>query len=121
VPLRRRSEPKQTNDDKHGVTHFGVVYVNELARESMLSGKPARFPLGSTIVREKLPSLNAPPELLAVMLKRAGGFNLKGGDWEFLILDGKGANVKSRETTGSCLGCHSREKDQDFVFRDYQR
>jgi hypothetical protein len=83
----------------------------------MLNGKPARFPLGSTIVREKLAEPNASPELLAVMIKRGSGFNSKGGDWEFLTLEGDGVKVKSRETTGSCLRCHSRQKDQDFVFR----
>jgi len=117
VPRSPRSEPKQPRDDKHGGTTFGVDYVNNLARESMLSGKPAKFPVGSTIVREKLAYPNASPELLAVMTKRAPGFNSKGGDWEFLTLEGDAVTVKSRETTGGCLRCHSGQKDQDFVFR----
>jgi hypothetical protein len=83
----------------------------------MLNEKPARFPLGSTIVREKLAEPNASPELLAVMIKRAPGFNTEGGDWEFLTLESDARKVKSREMTGSCLRCHSRQKDQDFVFR----
>ncbi len=85
----------------------------------MLSTQPAKFPLGSTIVREKLSQPNGSPELLAVMIKRLPGFNSKGGDWEFLTLEGDAVKVKSRETTGDCLQCHSRQKDQDFVFRTY--
>ena len=85
----------------------------------MFSTKPAAFPIGSIIVREKLSQPNALPELLAVMIKRANGFNPKGGDWEFLTFEGTGVKVKSREKTGSCLDCHSRQSDQDFVFRTY--
>lgn len=119
VPLSPRSKPKQPSDDKHGRTTFGVVYVDNLARDAMLRGKPAKFPVGSTIVRERLADPNASPEMLAVMIKRGPGFNSKGGDWEFLTLEGDGVKVKSRETTGACLGCHSRQKDQGFVFGTY--
>ena len=85
----------------------------------MMIGRPAKFPVGSIIVREKLSQPDGSPELLAVMIKRGPDFNPKGGDWEFLTLEGNGRKVKGRETTGSCLECHSRQKDQDFVFRDY--
>ena len=60
-----------------------MVYVNDAAREAIMSGRPAKFPAGSIIVREKLATLDeARPELLAVMVKRARGFNPKAGDWE---------------------------------------
>jgi hypothetical protein len=54
------------------------------------------------------------------MIKRDAGFNPKGGDWEFLILTGDAANVKSHEKTGGCLECHSRSAN-DFVFRSHLR
>lgn len=86
----------------------------------MTHRKGGVFPVGSTIVREKLLRPNASPELLAVMIKRDSGSNPKGGDWEFLILTGDAAKVKSREKTGGCLECHSRSEN-DFVFRSHLR
>jgi hypothetical protein len=79
-----------------------------------------KFPVGSTIVRERRWQPNASPDLLAVMIKRASGFNSKGGDWEFLITEPNAVTVKSREKTGSCLECHARTTD-DFVFRGYSQ
>jgi len=86
----------------------------------MLVKKERKFPFGSIIVREKLLHPKAAPELLAVMIKREAGFNPKAGDWEFLILTGDAAKVKSREKTGGCLECHSRSAS-DFVFRSHLR
>ena len=115
--MRVPAKSKPARDDKHSGTTFGVVYVNDLGRDSMLKGKPAEFPTGSTIVRERRLEPDGLPDLLVVMIKRAPGFNSKGGDWEFLTLDGNGGKVKHREKTGGCLQCHSRQKNHDFVFR----
>jgi len=53
------------------------------------------------------------------MIKREKGFNSKGGDWDFLILDGSGTKIKKREKTGSCLECHQNQASKDFVYRTY--
>ena len=96
---------------------FGVVYVNDLAREAMTSDRPAKFPIGSIIVREKFGILDeARPELLAVMVKRASGFNPKAGDWEFLTVDGALTKIQERQKKGSCLQCHASQSERDFVF-----
>jgi hypothetical protein len=50
------------------------------------------------------------------MYKRAPGFNPKGGDWEFLILDGAATKIQERQKKGSCLDCHDSQRDRDFVF-----
>ncbi len=83
----------------------------------MTAEKPATFPVGSTIVREKFTRRDdAKPELLAVMIKRGNGFNPKGGGWEYLIVDGGLTKIRERQAKGSCSGCHAVQKDRDFVF-----
>lgn len=98
-------------------TSFGVVYANDLARPALAGATRAKFPAGSIIVREKLAREgDAAPQLLAIMIKRAPGFNPKGGDWEFLTADGSATKIRERQKSGSCLDCHASRREQDFVF-----
>lgn len=90
--------------------------MNEIGREAMASETP-RFPVGSIVVREKLPAKDAAqPELLAAMIKRPAGFSASTRDWEYLILDGTATKVRERQTKGACHDCHSAHKDRDFMF-----
>lgn len=50
------------------------------------------------------------------MLKRVLGFNPKGGDWEFLLVDGEASKVIERQKKGSCLECHVTQRERDFVY-----
>ena len=119
IPSGRRDEPDTSTGGKHGFASFSVIYVNAIGRQPMMVRRGGSFPVGSTIVREKLLRPDAAPELLAVMIKREPGFSPKGGDWEFLILDGDAGRVRSREKTGGCVKCHSRT--EGFVFRSHFR
>ena len=113
-PSRQRSEPSEKSKEAKGHT-YGVVYANELARAAFAGG--GKFPAGSIIVREKLSKPDdATPQLLAVMVKRAAGFNPKGGDWEFMTVDGALTKVTGRQKKGSCLDCHASQRERDFVF-----
>jgi hypothetical protein len=113
---RRSSRPKRP-EENHFANSFGVVYANGPAARAMSAGEAAKFPAGSVIVREKLLSADGTkPELLAVMVKRAAGFNPAGGDWEFLIIDGAQTRVRERQRKGGCLECHASQRDRDFVF-----
>ena len=86
----------------------------------MFGKSAANFPTDSIIVREKLSSSSATkPDLVAVMIKRAKGFNPMANDWEFLVLTGDGKKIERREKTGACQQCHASETRNDFVFRDY--
>lgn len=49
------------------------------------------------------------------MVKREPGFNSAGGDWEFLLVDGTAAKVLERQKKGSCLDCHAKQRERDFV------
>lgn len=94
-----------------------MVWVNGTGSEAMAAEEPAKFPVGSVIVREKFKlKSDAQPELLAVMIKREAGFNPKGGDWEYLLVDSGLTKIRDRQKKGSCSGCHANRKDRDFVF-----
>ena len=113
-PSRTRSAPSKSDKERDGHT-YGVVYANELARAAFAGD--GKFPVGSVIVREKLSQPDdATPQLLAVMVKRAPGFNSKGGDWEFLTVDGGLTKVTELQKKGSCLDCHASQRERDFVF-----
>lgn len=106
-------KPEATHQDEKS---FGVVYANAAARGPIMSPVSQTFPAGSVIVREKLLNPNdLTPQLLAVMIKRAPGFNPQGGDWEFLLLNGTGSKVVERQKRGSCLDCHAAQRERDFV------
>lgn len=100
---------------------FINVYVNDAGRRAMLEQRWPRFPAGSLIVKEKLPGRDegVAPELLTVMLKREAGYDPEGGDWEYVVLDGRGEGVRARGKLESCRGCHLSAKDTDFVARHY--
>ena len=109
------------DDDTHGGTadSFGVVYVNELAREAVNAEPPIQFSRGAIIVRERLASLaDLQPQHLTVMIKRARGFNGAANDWEFLTVDGNMTKIEQRQRKGSCLECHVSQRDRDFVYRE---
>ena len=116
-PLPRRNDflNAEVGPNEHS---FGVVYVNEAARDVFGRSPSATFPPGAIIVREKLPAVTSiTPDLIAVMIKREPGFNPKANDWEFAVVSSVGKRVTHREKTGSCQKCHSSEAKSDFVFR----
>lgn len=114
-PEQRRMEEENPHRDK-----FVTVYVNAAGRRAMLEEKEPRFPAGTLIVKEKLPARDsAEPELLTAMLKHAAGYDPEGGDWEYLVLDGRGRQVRARGKLESCRACHQTYPDTDFVARNY--
>ena len=110
------SKPAGVGDSHADI--FGSVYVNPVGHPIYVSEKPTDFPEGSVIVREKISGKQPlTPELLTVMVKRARGFNPASNDWEYMVLDGTGSSVLSRGKIDSCNSCHSKKKEEDFVFR----
>jgi len=86
----------------------------------MMEEKSPHFPQGSVIVKEKLTTPDSStPELLTVMVKRERGYNPESGDWEYMVVDGKGQSVTERGKLESCQSCHLMEKDTDYVSRKY--
>jgi hypothetical protein len=110
--------PKWHSDDNPHNPKFFTVYVNATGEGSMLSKKSIPFPVGSVIVKEKLPSANGSPELLTVMVKRGRGFDAAHGDWQYFTADGS-AKKTSTEDIAKCQSCHDASKANDYVFRTY--
>lgn len=99
---------------------FVTVYVNDAGRRAMLEEKRPRFPVGSLIVKEKLTTRDSSePELLTAMLKHEAGYDPKGGDWEYLVLDGRGQEVRARGKLENCRACHQAYPHTDFISRNY--
>ncbi|MEO6393287.1 MAG: cytochrome P460 family protein [Pyrinomonadaceae bacterium] len=96
------------------------VYVSDEGSGAMLQQLKPAFPVGSIIVKEKLAEkTSTEPELLTVMLKREPGYNEAGGNWEYLVLDGKGTKIEQRGKLASCNSCHIEYKHSDYVTRTY--
>jgi hypothetical protein len=107
------------HDNPH-VDKFVNVFVNDAGRRAMLKELKPRFPVGSLILKEKLPARDAAePELLTAMYKREAGYDPEGGDWEYLVLDGQGREVQARGKLENCRACHQAVAHTDFVSRNY--
>lgn len=117
-PTRGGKRPEKEGSHAGESKEFNVVYFNEAAGAALNAApRPAKFPAGSIIVSEKLSKPDAaPPRLLAVMVKRAAGFNPKSGDWEFLVVNGALTEVRERQKKGRCAECHASQRENDFVF-----
>lgn len=95
------------------------VYVNEAAKGPMTSGV-GRYPVGSVVVKSKLPSKTADKaELFTVMRKMADGYDPTHGNWEYSVLDGASLRVLSRGRIDSCSACHDQYRESDYVTRAY--
>jgi len=114
-PEQQRMEQENPHRDK-----FVTVYVNEAGRRPMFEARAPRFPVGTLIVKEKLPARDATePELLTAMYKREAGYDPERGDWEYMVLDGAGTEVRARGKLESCRACHESYSGTDFVSRNY--
>lgn len=117
APTREAKRPEKEGSHAGESKEFNVVYFNEAASAALKAAKPAKFPVGSIIVSEKLSKPDdAPPQSIAVMVKRAAGFNPSAGDWEFLIVNGSLDRVRERQKKGRCAECHASQRENDFVF-----
>lgn len=98
---------------------YGFIYANEIAKPEIEKDQP-KFPVGSIIVREKNKTKDAEiPEKFIAMVKREDGFSKETDNWEFFVFDGKELQMQKRETVGNCAECHSKAKQDDWVFREY--
>jgi len=97
------------------------VYVNEMGQKAMLTAKNPRFPVGTIVLKEKLPQKQSQtPEFFTIMLKREAGYDPRGGDWQYLIMGSAKTRVENPSDLESCQSCHSAWGEKsDFVSRNY--
>lgn len=111
--------PLDHSDNPHR-NKFFTVFVNDIGKNAMLGQKIPSFPVGSVIVKEKLPAKDSTtPELLTVMIKQAKGFNPASGDWEYMVVDASGTRIEDRGNLENCQECHVANSESDYVFRTY--
>ena len=114
-----RNPPGREQGSPH-LHKYVSVFVNSIGRKAMMTQLLPKFPVGSMIVKEKLPSANADkPELLTAMIKREAGYNPESGDWEYLVLDGPASEIQERGKLTRCAGCHAAYERNDYVTRTY--
>lgn len=81
--------------------------------------EPREFPVGATIVKEKLAHAKVGYELaaLGLMIKREPGFNPSYGDWQFGYWDTTNGLTAGSDEQAYCGDCHAFA-DTDFVYVD---
>jgi hypothetical protein len=113
---KRACEAPSRYDHEGG---FINVYVNPVGRDQYLKEKTPTFEAGTVIVKEKLRQKDGKePRELGVMIKREAGFAPTAGDWEFLLVDGKGNVSNEQRLQKSCAACHRMRAKDGYVFRD---
>ena len=85
------------------------------------------YPVGTVLLKENFSVKNGKPDTpltIAAMIKRASGFDPKGGDWEYIQLDVDGkvllkGSSRQPEVHKNCGECHINVSDRDFVFANF--
>lgn len=103
----------------HPKTAFCHVYVNAIAKDTMISGQGA-YPEGSIVIKSKLAAADDPtPELFTVMQKMADGYDAKHGNWKYTVVDGTTFRQFAAGRIDSCIACHDQYEETDYITREY--
>ncbi|MDX1928399.1 MAG: cytochrome P460 family protein [Pirellulaceae bacterium] len=98
---------------------FCHVYVNDKAKEPMLSGK-GNYPEGAIVIKSKLATVDSQqPLLFTVMEKMAEGYDSDRGNWKYTVIDGTSYRQVASGRIDSCIDCHSLYKQTDYITREY--
>lgn len=109
--------PPEHRDDSPHVKSFITVWVNDAGQATMDQLLRRKFPVGTTIVKEKFDGLETVvPELLTIMIKREKGYFPNVGDWEFAVAEMPAKKIVERGKLERCAACHRRQAARDFVF-----
>ena len=110
------SRPDTPHNDK-----YIRVYVNAVGEEAMLKVRNPKFPAGAMVIKEKLSEKDSgTAEFYTIMLKREPGYNPRGGDWQYLIMDSGKTKVETPANIQSCQSCHAGwAAKSDFISRAY--
>jgi len=107
------------HEPTHPKTAFCNVYVNDKAKEPMLSGKGI-YPEGSIVIKSKLATVNSQkPELFTVMEKMADTYDSDRGNWRYSVIDGISYRQVASGRIDSCIECHEQYKATDYITREY--
>lgn len=115
-------QPSLIAENIHAPTFPAVaycnVYVNELAKQTILSGE-GMYAEGSLIIKSKLKNIDdEKPELYTVMRKMPKGYDAARGDWQYMVVSDT-FRLLAAGKIDSCIGCHDDYKETDYVTRLY--
>jgi hypothetical protein len=79
------------------------------------------LPVGAVVVKEKHdgPIASGPPAAYGAMVKREPGYDPAHGDWEYVYATERSEKSVTRGKLASCIECHARAKETDYLFRTY--
>ncbi len=106
-------------DSVHGDDLYLQDWLDQGAEDGFEAEGATPFPVGATIVKEKLVRTGNDFELraLGIMLKREAGFDSEAGDWQFGYWSEEAGMVSGAAENAYCGGCHA-SSPTDFVFLD---
>ncbi|QEL14124.1 cytochrome P460 family protein [Limnoglobus roseus] len=118
--VTREYDPSKPSDVSPHVMPAIVVRVNSIGFEAFRDRK-SPLPVGTVIVKEKHISMSAqgPPKEYGAMVKREPGYDPTRGDWEYVYVVRGPEKKVTRGQIESCIYCHVRQMDHDYVFRTY--
>jgi hypothetical protein len=97
---------------------FIRVYGNPTAVKAVSKAARPAFPVGSILVKEKLPtSPHASPDGLAFMVKRQVSESPDTAGWQFLYFPSWAGSQQIQQVCGSC----HKSAANDYVFGQYPR
>ena len=105
----------------HGDERYLRDWANPLAGQGIATHGAPAFPVGAVIVKEKYAGAPAAPAdlvAIALMIKRASGFDPAHGDWEYAYYEAALGIVRSAEQTAYCASCHAGAAATDYVYVD---
>ncbi len=94
------------------------IYVNELAKKAYIQ-KSRLFPVGS-IVLKPIYSDHERSETskLTIMIKMEKGYDSDNADWWYGVYDETGMQGWYQGKIKSCIECHARAKETDYMFSE---
>ncbi len=119
-PATREYDPSKTGDVNPHMMPAIVVRVNPVGFDTFRDRK-SPLPVGTIIVKEKHDSweVKGPPKEYGAMVKREPGYDPTRGDWEYVYVVREPEKKVTRGQIESCIYCHVRQMEQDYVFRTY--
>jgi hypothetical protein len=105
----------------HGNGRYLRDWANEGAAQGIASKGAPAFPVGAVIVKEKYAgpeTTEADLVAIALMIKRAAGFDVARGDWDYAYYEPALGIVYSAEQSAYCADCHAGAAATDYVFVD---
>ena len=98
-----------------------VYYINEIARKGLATYSNSKlFPVGSIVVKEKQERRTDDSVQIVTVMKKVHAGNSE-DSWQYKMYDARNWTEIDRSKSGtaaagrSCIDCHRRYKDNDYV------